>query len=354
MWNRANKNKVAGLARRCPSDGLVYPKEPQQPPFQTREQIEQAVARGGLSEWEIKEQWDRLFLDRVRVAEFIDYIREKRTKWGEETGRKFFHPLMLFLAHTGARVSEGRRAQIEDFDLTARKVRIREKKRSKAGETYRWVDLSPLLTETLRGWFASHAGGNWAFCAVPGRQLTEENTRDAFDWFVKDSKWDVLRGFHVLRHSFASNLAREGIDQRTIDGYMGHQTEAMRARCTTCEKHHQPKAECGYGQAKWKLLSGFPKGAYLYNYQTARQSPGSSVFLVEGPGDVFRLTEAGYTAVASMGTDLSPTQVEKLAALGKEVIVAFDNDPGGGGKRPPRDPPPSRCRSGGGRPPAFA
>jgi integrase len=36
--------------------------------------------------------------------------------------------------------------------------------------------------------------------------------------------------FHVFRHSFASNLAAAGIDQRIIDEWMGHSTEAMRKR----------------------------------------------------------------------------------------------------------------------------
>ena len=37
-------------------------------------------------------------------------------------------------------------------------------------------------------------------------------------------------GFHTYRHSFASNLAAAGVDQRIIDEFMGHQTEAMRKR----------------------------------------------------------------------------------------------------------------------------
>src|SRR5207237_3104330 len=37
-------------------------------------------------------------------------------------------------------------------------------------------------------------------------------------------------GFHTYRHSFASNLAALGVDQRIIDEWMGHQTEAMRKR----------------------------------------------------------------------------------------------------------------------------
>ncbi len=44
------------------------------------------------------------------------------------------------------------------------------------------------------------------------------------------TKWSVLKGYHVLRHSFISALANKGIDQRVIDELVGHQTEAMRRR----------------------------------------------------------------------------------------------------------------------------
>ena len=37
---------------------------------------------------------------------------------------------------------------------------------------------------------------------------------------------------HVLRHSFASNLATKGVDQR-IDEFMGHQTETTSDRRST-------------------------------------------------------------------------------------------------------------------------
>jgi len=42
---------------------------------------------------------------------------------------------------------------------------------------------------------------------------------------MSDGKWEVVRGWHVLRHSFASNLARMGVDQRKIDRWMGHSTD---------------------------------------------------------------------------------------------------------------------------------
>ena len=46
-----------------------------------------------------------------------------------------------------------------------------------------------------------------------------------------DNGRDLFKiGFHSYRHSFASNLAAAGVDQRLIDEFMGHTTEAMRKR----------------------------------------------------------------------------------------------------------------------------
>jgi integrase len=44
---------------------------------------------------------------------------------------------------------------------------------------------------------------------------------------VAGSKWGVLHGWHLFRHSFCSNCAAKGIDQRIINAWVGHQTEDM-------------------------------------------------------------------------------------------------------------------------------
>lgn len=60
--------------------------------------------------------------------------------------------------------------------------------------------------------------------------MTIYEATDHFRRTLANSKWSVMRGFHVLRHSFCSNLAAAGVDQRVIDEFMGHQTEEMRRR----------------------------------------------------------------------------------------------------------------------------
>lgn len=84
-----------------------------------------------------------------------------------------------------------------------------------------------MLTE----WLADgHPGGPLVFCRETDLLLTTHVLKNVFRRAVARSKWKVLRGYHVLRHSFASNLARRGIDQRVIDDLLGHTTEAMRKR----------------------------------------------------------------------------------------------------------------------------
>jgi hypothetical protein len=110
---------------------------------------------------------------------------------------------------------------------------------------------------------------------------------------------------------------------RTCVGFLERSEKPL---CGVCRRCHHPRSECRYGQARWGVSRGFTKQQFLYNYAHARRSEHPFVLLVEGPGEVFRATEAGFPAVGLLGTDMSEVQVEKLAAMGSEVVIAFDND----------------------------
>ena len=149
--------------------------------------------------------------------------------------------MVVFAAHTGARRSEILRSRIDDFDFAAESVLIREKKRShEKSLTYRRVPMTDLLIETMTEWFEHHPGGPHAICAelrmrrgkrreayVP---LTRTEARDHFKRTLRGSKWEKIRGFHVLRHSFCSNLAAGGVDDRIIREWMGHMSEETARR----------------------------------------------------------------------------------------------------------------------------
>ena len=65
---------------------------------------------------------------------------------------------------------------------------------------------------------------------IASTPITHDEAHDHFKRVVRDSKWNVLRGYHVLRHSFISACASKGIDQRLIDEWTGHATDEQRKR----------------------------------------------------------------------------------------------------------------------------
>ena len=213
---------------------LKYPKGDEKPPFQTWAEVERQLARGGLSEVEQKELWDCLYLTLPQVQEFLDFARANAR-------HGFLYPMVVTAAHTGVRRGELLAARVDDVDFAGGTVVVREKKRVRGQRSFRRVPLSPALERVLRAWVAGHPGGQHLFChrlAVPRSKkrraecgpLTRNEANDHFRRLVAGSKWAVLRGWHVLRHSFVSNCASRGVDQRMIDEWAGHQTEAMRKR----------------------------------------------------------------------------------------------------------------------------
>ena len=225
VWTWATRQNLVKEAVPNLAAGLTFPKGSQKPPFQTWGQVTALTERGGLTKVQLREAWDRVFLDATQVNELLAWVSNHRMR------SDWLCPLFLFAAHTGARRSELMRSLVEDFNFTSGLVHIREKKKSKSMHTFRSVDLTPELADAMQCYFQNkHPGGAYAFCKVAGQPLTERAVQHGFRTVTAKSRWAMLRGFHVFRHSFASNLAAAGVDQRLIDDLMGHQTEAMRKR----------------------------------------------------------------------------------------------------------------------------
>ncbi len=256
MWNWAVNAKL--IQGHFPSRGLVYPKHDEKPSFQTRVEIERKIV--GLTKAEQSDLWDSLFLTLPEIDDLLAHVQKHGV-------HAWLYPMFAFAAQTGARRSELLRVRVHDVDLEAGTVLLHEKKRQKGKRTTRRVPLSPKLIEILREWLSEHPGG-YLFChtsevyrskkrsrttghrndkvrpsSLKGRMksvrlresaaltaLTKDEAHDHFQRTLRDSKWSVMRGWHVLRHSFISNAAAAGIDQRLIDAWVGHTTEEMRKR----------------------------------------------------------------------------------------------------------------------------
>lgn len=222
VWNWASRRGY--IAAAAPVKGITYPKEREKPPFRTYEQIQAIVDRGGLTKYEVRELWDGVFLDKDQVAEVLTYVKGNAPS-------DWIHPFFVAAAHSGARRSELMRAQVEDFDFANRVVLLREKKMSRLRDTFRTVEMTPLVESVMTAYFANwHPGGRFAFCSGRNEPISDSVSRKAFRGVLRNSKWKVLRGYHVFRHSFASNLAVAGIDEHVIGALMGHLTAEMRNR----------------------------------------------------------------------------------------------------------------------------
>jgi integrase len=226
--------RMGHLTGTFPNHGLVYPKSAEKPPFHTRAEIEEQLKRGGLTEDEKRELWASLFLTLPEVAEALELVRmTARHDW--------IYPMFCFAAHTGARRSEILRSRISDFDFQAKSVLIREQKRTKGRQTTRRVPLSSFLASVMKEWFENHPGGIHSisqplkiFRSRKTRAnyapVTVDESNHHFNATLKGSKWEVIPGWHCWRHSFASNCAARGVDQRLINAWMGHTTTEMQQR----------------------------------------------------------------------------------------------------------------------------
>ena len=177
-----------------------------------------------MSEEEVAELWNCLFLREREVVELLGHVRN-------QAAYPFVYPMFGFTALTGARRSEILRSEVDDFNFDRKCVLIRERKRKKtASESYRQVQLGVRLEKIIQDWLSHHPGGRYTICDAAGRPLTKHAANYHFGKVLEGSKWSVLKGFHALRHSFASICAMHGIPDSIINAWMGHVTDEMRDR----------------------------------------------------------------------------------------------------------------------------
>lgn len=110
-------------------------------------------------------------------------------------------------------------------------------------------------------------------------------------------------------------------------------------KCPICNAFHNPIQECPEGKLKgifrkWKHNKGFRADRHLYNYWFSKDYIRESkvAVLVEGPGDVWKLEEAGiHNSVAIFGSALSDGQRNILDKSGALALVVL-TDPDQAGK----------------------
>ncbi len=119
-------------------------------------------------------------------------------------------------------------------------------------------------------------------------------------------------------------------DYRHVVGYTAR---SIHERCGSCRLWHRPDTACPPAErhlqySKWRNSEGFPRESSLYNYWFSKKPirERGVVCLCEGPGDVWRLEEAGiHCGVAMLGLSLSDQQQIALELSGAAAVVVLTN-----------------------------
>ncbi|HBE71545.1 MAG TPA: hypothetical protein DDW52_25660 [Planctomycetaceae bacterium] len=244
LWNWAKSDGL--VDSEYPRQGLMFPKVTERPPFQTWEQITRQVRSGGLAETEAAKLWDCLYLDREKLKKLLAFVEQ-------EARHDCLHPMCVLAAYTGARRSELCRALVSDIDLMTSTFTIRERKRSRSHRTTRSVPMTQTVQQVMKSWLKAKPESCFLF-PEEHRALRLRNADrkegplkpfEATNFLrgvLDGSEWSSVVGWHVFRHSFISNCASRGIDQRFIDSWVGHQTDEQRRRYRHLFPESQQKA----------------------------------------------------------------------------------------------------------------
>ena len=113
---------------------------------------------------------------------------------------------------------------------------------------------------------------------------------------------------------------------------LGFSGRSIHPECSKCKHYHDPEKKCHFFP-KWKHTAGFKKENCLYNYWYAKEHIIKSgvIVLVESPGNVWRLEEAGiHNSVAIFGAHLSNNQKKIIDASGAfSIVCLLDQDEAG-------------------------
>ena len=190
-----------------PVSKLKFPKSEEKLPFISYQEILRRTKGKESSLWEC------CYLTKQDLAELLRCVK-KIAK------HSFVYPLFITAAYTGARRSELARARVEDVSEV---LTVRERKRSREKITTRRVPIVPALRKELKAWTRGREGLLFG-------GLTRKAMAYYFGATLAGSKWQHLKGWHCFRHSMASILASDGVDQRIIDEVLGHTTVEMQKR----------------------------------------------------------------------------------------------------------------------------
>lgn len=141
-------------------------------------------------------------------------------------------PIVITALTTGMRLSELFNLRWQDIDFEEKVIIVRNSKNNES----RILPMNQTLYSTL---VALPRTNEFVFTSKNGNPY--KSIKTSFKNALKKAKIENFR-FHDLRHTFASHLAMNGWNLRTIQQLMGHKTFAMTLRYSHLSKTHLQEA----------------------------------------------------------------------------------------------------------------
>jgi len=134
------------------------------------------------------------------------------------------YPIFFTFLNTGMRKAELENLEWADIDFKRKRIKIRRKPfwQPKTGE--REIPINQQLLELLRRLRKANETGlksNFVFPHHDGDRIRTK-LREKLIRIAKEAEIDDFTRLHTLRHTFASELVKRGVDLPTVKKLMGH------------------------------------------------------------------------------------------------------------------------------------
>jgi integrase/recombinase XerD len=141
--------------------------------------------------------------------------------------------LLMTAYATGLRVSELVRLKISAIDSERMMVRVEQGK----GRKDRYTILSPRLLTELRSYWKEHRSPIYLFPNRKGGPISIDYAQRIYNLAKQKAGIQKGHGIHTLRHCFATHLLEAGVDLRTIQTLLGHNSMASTERYLQIRQH---------------------------------------------------------------------------------------------------------------------
>jgi integrase/recombinase XerD len=141
--------------------------------------------------------------------------------------------LLMTAYATGLRVSELVRLKVSAIDSERMMVRVEQGK----GRKDRYTILSQRLLSELRSYWKEHRSPTYLFPNRKGDPISIDYAQRIYNLAKLRAGIQKGHGIHTLRHCFATHLLEAGVDLRTIQTLLGHNSMASTERYLQIRQH---------------------------------------------------------------------------------------------------------------------